>query len=145
VAAPSTTVATPSTIAAERGSNGCGSTTIESGNRPAWAPTAPDIPWVADRTGMIAGFLFADPLRHGQPQNPANKVLWVVNGPREGSPLRVELQPLGQRAPVVTDSFPADSLPGEIYPSIVEVPSAGCWHATFHWAGHRAELDLRFV
>jgi len=118
---------------------------MAAGHKPTWASTAPDIPWVADPTGMIAGFLFADPLRHGHPENPANKVLWVVNGPRNGSPLRVELRPIGEATPVVTDSFPADSFPGEIYPSIVEVPSAGCWHATFSWAGHTAELDLSFV
>src|SRR5262249_28951135 len=150
VAAPSTTVAEVRSEGSNDGRSGghrdgCDATDVSSGNKPAWAETAPDIPWVADRMGMLAGFLFADPLRHGHLENPANKILWVVNGSRNGSPLRVELQPFGRTAPVVTDSFPADSFPGEIYPSIVEVPSAGCWHATFRWGGHTAELDLPFV
>ena len=39
----------------------------------------------------------------------------------------------------------ADSSPGEIYPSIVDVPSPGCWHFTLSWAGHHDEIDLLYV
>ena len=144
-AAASTTSAPSPATASPADAEGCGGTPVRSSAKPTWAATAPDIRWVGDDTGSIAGFLFADPLRAGHPQDPANKVLWVVNGPRDGSSLEVELHPAGGTAPVVRASFPADSSPGEIYPSIVEVPTAGCWHATLHWNGRTAELDLRFV
>lgn len=43
---------------------------------------------------------------------------------------------------MITYTFPADSSPGEIYLSIVDVPTDGCWHVTFEWNGHRADLSL---
>ncbi len=39
---------------------------------------------------------------------------------------------------------PPDSSPGEIYPSYVNVPTAGCWHLTLHWAGHTDWIDLHY-
>jgi hypothetical protein len=39
---------------------------------------------------------------------------------------------------------PADSRPGEIYPSIVDVPAAGCWTVVAEWSGHRATLELAY-
>jgi hypothetical protein len=124
---------------------GCGATPVQDPPKPAWAPTGPDTRWVVDDQGTIAGFLFADPLRAGHPGDPANKVLWIVNGVRDGSPLEIDLHPVGASSPSVTDSFPADSSPGEIYPSIVEVPAPGCWRATLRWNGRTAQLDLRFI
>jgi hypothetical protein len=94
---------------------------------------------------MAAGFLFGNPLRAGKPTNPANKILWVVASPRDGSPLRVTGHPLGATAPVVSATFPANSAPGEIYPSIINVPAPGCWHFNLSWNGHSDAVDLRYV
>jgi hypothetical protein len=33
---------------------------------------------------------------------------------------------------------PANSSPGEIYPSILDAPTAGCWHVTAEWNNNRA-------
>src|SRR4051794_9137433 len=37
----------------------------------------------------------------------------------------------------------ADSSPGEIYPSDVDLPSPGCWHLELKWGSHQADLDIR--
>ena len=37
---------------------------------------------------------------------------------------------------------PANSGPGEIYPSIVEVPFAGCWHVELAWGPNMDAVDL---
>jgi hypothetical protein len=143
--APSTVATTVTSTTVAAAEDGCRLTPIKDPPKPAWAPTAPDTRWVADDASSIAGFLFADPLRAGHPENPANKILWVVNGPRDGSPLEIELHPVSASLPKVMASFPANSSPGEIYPSIVEVPAPGCWRATLRWNGRTAQLDLRFV
>ena len=52
--------------------------------------------------------------------------------------------PAGQAPPVTLD-WAADSFPGEIYPSTVDVPVPGCWQFTAEWNGHTATVDLRYV
>jgi hypothetical protein len=73
-----------------------------------------------------------------------NKVLWIMKLPRLGSPLRIEARPVGASRPLIRSTFPADSSPGEIYPSYVNVPRAGCWRLTLRWAGHVDSIDLRY-
>jgi len=41
-------------------------------------------------------------------------------------------------------SQPANSGPGEIYPSIVDVPQPGCWRFDLSWSGHRATVYLEY-
>ena len=45
---------------------------------------------------------------------------------------------------MVTVVQPANSGPGEIYPSIVDVPTAGCWVLNLAWGAHRAALALPY-
>jgi hypothetical protein len=99
---------------------------------------------VADR-GTAAGFIWGYPLRAGNPSDPSNKILWIMRLPRHGSRLVIRATPLHAPTPVVTLTRPADSGPGEIYPSIVNVPRAGCWRLTLHWAGHEDTLDLAWA
>ena len=47
-------------------------------------------------------------------------------------------------APVVSVSRPADPCLGEIYPSYVNVPSAGCWRITLRWAHRRDSIDPNY-
>jgi hypothetical protein len=93
--------------------------------------------------GRAAAFFFADPLRAGHPTNPANKVLWVVGLPRHGMPLTISARRAGSRSPAVRITRPADSEPGEIYPSYVDLPRAGCWRLVLAWGGHRAAIDVQ--
>jgi hypothetical protein len=64
--------------------------------------------------------------------------------PRLGSVLRIEARPVDAAKPLIRSAFMADSSPGEIYPSYVNVPKAGCWRLTLRWAGHEDSIDLRY-
>ena len=93
----------------------------------------------------MIGFLFADPLT-APPGRTAynNKILWIVRLPREGSPLILDGSSLSSTNKVHLEQ-PANSRPGEIYPSIVDVPDPGCWHFTLAWAGHTDNVDLLYL
>jgi hypothetical protein len=142
--------ATPAMLASP-GGTGCGSTAILQGGIPAWLDSAGShnnptgVPYVIGHPALVAGFLFGDPLRAGHPENRANKILWVVRTPREGSQLVIDGHPLGTTTPRVHQGQPADSSPGEIYPSIVDVPTAGCWQFDLQWATSRAQVELMYV
>ena len=136
---------------------GCGVTTLARGTVPAWTapafsdssfhtpPIRPPWPHALSEHGNVVAVVFGYPLRAGHPTNPANKVLWIMRLPRHFSPLRVRATPLHAKAPVVRASWPADSSPGEIYPSYLNVPTAGCWRVNLQWAGHTDSLDLLFT
>jgi hypothetical protein len=129
---------------------GCGSSQAYQGGVPAWLDTAgahnnPDfLPYVITDPPIAAAFLFANPLRAGHPDNPANKILWVVGQPRNGTDLQIAAHPVGATAPTIHASQPANSSPGDIYPSIVDVPQPGCWHFDLSWAGHAAAVELPY-
>ncbi|MGH9062738.1 MAG: hypothetical protein ACRD0L_01950 [Acidimicrobiales bacterium] len=141
----STTVASPATVASPTTVvPGCGSTPLRRGHPPSWTASAhppTELRYALSEEGNAVGFLFSDPLVAGT----SNKILWVVRQPRGGQPLHVTAHPVGSSRPVVTMSFPDDSSPGFIYPSIDDVPSPGCWQFTLTWNGSRATLDLPYV
>jgi hypothetical protein len=126
---------------------GCGSTSILTSGIPPWlADVGVRNPakYVLAKPPTIAGVLFVHPLRTGHPTNPSNKILWVVSEPRNGSALVITGHPLAAISPAIEYSVPPDSSPGEIYPSIVDVPTAGCWHFDLSWSTHHASLDLPY-
>ncbi len=128
-------------------SGGCGATPLLTGAAPGWASPAnpPPIRYALGRQGQAAAFVFGYPLMAGNPEPYSDKILWIVASPRDGMPLRLTGHPLGAAAPVVSSAWPADSAPGEIYPSDITVPSPGCWHFTLTWNGHSDTVDLRYV
>jgi hypothetical protein len=129
---------------------GCGATPVYQGAIPTWLEVAAGhnaprgLPYVVADPPLAAGFLFGAPLRAGYPTNPADKVLWVVRLPRAGAPLQIEGHLLGATAPTVHLVQPANSGPGEIYPSIVDVPTAGCWRFTLRWGSASATVHLLY-
>jgi hypothetical protein len=141
--------ASPSPTPIEVLGQGCGSTPILSGGRPQWLEDAgahnnPSTPYVIGKPAIAAGFLFGYPLTAGR-TNPTNKILWVVGRPRNGSSLDITVHPVDAATPVVSASFQPDSGPGEIYPSVVDVPHPGCWYFDLKWAGNEAALDLAYA
>ena len=86
--------------------------------------------------------MFASPLRAGHPTNPINKILWAMRFPRNGSPLTITAHPLSASDPVVSETLPDDSSPGEIYPDGLDVPEPGCWQLSLSWGTNRAQIEL---
>ena len=142
----------PASPLAHRVAGGCGATTAYAGDPPQWlvdaacgrgAPSS--LPYVSSASGLIGGFIFGYPLRAGAPENPTNKILWAVATARNGSPLDIEARRQGSTGPALTFSFPDNAGPGEIYPSIVDVPSPGCWTFTLSWGTGEGQVQLAYV
>jgi hypothetical protein len=136
------------TAAAVPVAGGCGTTQVYRGGEPDWLNVAGEhnnpngLPYFIADPPTAAGFLFAYPLRAGNASDPNNKILWVVGVPRDGSDLHVTGHPQNATTPTVDQAFPANSSPGEIYPSIVDVPNPGCWHFDLSWGKNKASVDL---
>jgi hypothetical protein len=109
---------------------------------PAWSDSSPGlrVPFALASGDAAAAFMFAGSLRAGHPSNPVNKILLVVRDPRNGSPLAIVAR---SRSRTMRLRFPDDASPGEIYPSIIDLPAPGCWRLTLRWSSHRASIDLR--
>jgi hypothetical protein len=70
-------------------------------------------------------------------------VLWIVRFPRDGHPLTITARLGADPSDVVRIQRPAESGPGEIYPSGVELPKPGCWRLALAWGPHRASIDVQ--
>lgn len=130
--------------------SGCVPAPLQTGPPPPWAAAAfsnssPGFrpPYALASSDAVAAFMFANPLRAGHPTNPSNKVLWVVRYPRNGKPLIIDARWTQDPSIDVRISRPADSSPGEIYPSQIDLPRAGCWKVTLSWGAHRASINLQ--
>ena len=146
---PAAIVKSPAATAVAGGGS-CGSTMVVQGSIPQWLDDAGGhnnprgLPYVIAHPEVAAGFLFAHPLRAGHPENPANKILWVVRTPRTG-PLTIDGHPVGAARPTIHEILPANSGPGEIYPSFVDAPTAGCWQFDLRWANSHTQVELNYV
>jgi hypothetical protein len=147
IASASRPASPPPVPGAAYASGGCGATPLLLGSAPRWASPAnpPRIRYALARRGQAAGFLFGFPLMAGNPEPYSDKILWVVASPRDGMPLVLTGHPLHAARPVVSSTWPADSSPGEIYPSEIEVPAPGCWQFTLSWNGHADTIDLWYA
>ncbi|MDG4858992.1 hypothetical protein P8605_12640 [Streptomyces sp. T-3] len=103
------------------------------------------LPYVLGTRDAAMGYVWAKPLRAGGGADSGNKILWFVRHPRMGDPLTVRAHPRDAERPVVTSTESADSGPGEIYPSGIDVPHPGCWTLELSWGVHRDEVDLEFA
>ena len=129
---------------------GCAQTPILQGGLPsslvaATGNNAPNTPYVIAHPATAAGFVFGYPLH--MPNSGltyANKILWVVGTPRLQTDLVVDGHPVGSTTPTVHYVQPANSGPGEIYPSAIDVPAPGCWQFTLRWAAQQTEIELNY-
>jgi hypothetical protein len=138
------------TTAAKPTDGGCGSTTVLTGGLPdalirSTGDNAPSgVPYAIARPATAAGFIFGYPLHTPSAGiGYSNKILWVIGVPRTGD-LVIDGAPLGKNAPAIHYSFPANSSPGEIYPSGMDVPEPGCWAFTLRFAGQTAQIELAY-
>jgi hypothetical protein len=130
---------------------GCATTQVYKGGEPDWLTRAgagnnpKDVPYFITSPPIAAGFVFGYPLTAGVTQNGANKILWVVGAPRAGANLDITGYPVSTGTPVVHMTRTPDSNPGEIYPTLMDVPSAGCWHFGLSWGPNTASADLVYT
>lgn len=119
---------------------GCAGTVLTRAEPPDWAQggwtvTKGDpwpVPWAMTTPADAVAYLFATRLVAGpspRVDGSTNKVLWVT---KYAVPFVVDGRPFGKSAPVVT-------VPGG--PSIVDVPSAGCWTFRLILQGGAAEVS----
>ena len=116
---------------------------------PTWAhagfsdPAAP-MHYVLGGSGHIVAILFAYPLLSPPPKDHNNKILWVSRASRQpGSDLLIAGQRMtGEQSvgPRVTRTVIGG--PG---PSIIDLPSPGCWRLSLRWSGHSDQLDLHYA
>jgi hypothetical protein len=115
---------------------------------PSWAESARPpaaLPRALSADGNVLQVNFADPLVAGAPTDRQNKILWVVRLPRGGQPLEITATLPGTDERPVHVSVPAGSSPGEIYPSVVNVPVPGCWHFDLEWNGHHSSVNVGYA
>jgi hypothetical protein len=117
---------------------------------PDWAragfhPPDQPMPHVLGDHGLIVAVLwgwrralFAPPLRSSN-----NKILWISDAPLAlGSDLHIRAQRVAGAKPVgAPQSRVVIGGPG---PSIIDMPTAGCWQFNLKWSGHTDSLDLDY-
>lgn len=114
---------------------------------PAWAnvgfdPATQPMPYVLGDRGDIVAILWAihDPLVVPPAADRNNKILWVSRvGSPVGAPLRIEatLTATGQRASRTVDRGPG--------PSLIDLPSPGCWSFELTWGKNHDHLQLEYA
>ena len=122
----------------------CSPAPLHKGSPPSWAAAAQvTTPYALASGKSAAAFYFAYPLRAGHPTNPTNKILWVMRWPREGKPLNITARSDADPEQVIRIQQPANSGPGEIYPSRIDLPKPGCWELALRWASHTTRIDVQ--
>ena len=121
---------------------------VRTGVLPTWARAGfssprPRIPHVLGHSGRIVAILFGYPLRSPAAAERNNKILWVSRT-LPGTPAALWIK--AQRMDGAADVGPAVGriLRGGPGPSIVDMPSPGCWRLTLSWSGRRDTLDLAY-
>jgi hypothetical protein len=131
---------------------GCAGTVLTDAEPPVWAQggwTHPKgtpwaVPWALGTQGNTVAYVWANPLVAGLSTTAAgtgNKVNWESKDyPAGSSSMMVEGRPLGQTQPVVTIANGG--------PSIVDVPTAGCWTFRLTWNAngqHSSTINLEYL
>lgn len=99
--------------------------------------------YVVGRGDRIAGLLFGYPLQSPPAAGKANKILWVAHhAGTSADTLRIQaVRMVGSRRIGTPIRMRVPHGPG---PSIVNLPSSGCWRLTLSWGGTEDSLDLRY-
>lgn len=124
----------------------CGTTQAKFGIAPAWTvgrgvdhPSA----YVVSANGDAVGFYFADSLRTGRHDGSNNKILWIIRTPTADKPLMIDAHPVGAPTPVVHHEEPG--IGAGDYPTIIDEPTAGCWHLDLSWNGYKDSVELPYL
>jgi hypothetical protein len=117
---------------------------VHTGVLPVWARSGfsdpePVMPFVTSRSGAMLAIIFADPLVSPALPNLGNKILWATDTPIYGDPLVISGRVEGGTA---TMHATVDGGPG---PSIIDVPTAGCWLFDLTWGTHHDTIDILYA
>jgi hypothetical protein len=147
--APGASAVTPAQSQGAAG--GCAGTFVSATTAPpAWARAGftfpaqgPGIPWAVGKPPDAVAYLFATQLVAGgsRSDHSSNKVLWVTQEPPEG--LQIQGHPLGRFEPTIAISGQLTN--GNQLPSIVDVPTPGCWSFDVSWGRrprHMSTINL---
>lgn len=125
------------TVAVYSFAGGCAGTALTDALPPLWAqggwnqPAAPwPVPWAFGTDKDTVAYLFATELVAGaspRVNGTNNKILWEAKDLPSGAGVAIDAHPMGQTQLVVT-------IAGG--PSIVDLPTAGCWTFALSWSSH---------
>ena len=121
------------------------------GSLPTWArsgfsPPSLAMPHVLGTRGDIVAVLWAqhDPLVTPALPERRNKILWVSKLPLSaGSSLEITARQL--IGGTVAGSVQRRTVAGGPGPSLIDMPTAGCWQFTLRWSGHVDTVDLPYA
>ncbi len=121
------------------------------GSLPAWArsgfnPPSLAMPYVLGARGDIVAVLWArhDPLVSPALPDRANKILWAAKRPvPAGSTLEITARRL--IGGIAAGPVQRRTVAGGPGPSIIDMPTAGCWQFTLRWSGHTDRVDLPYA
>jgi hypothetical protein len=100
------------------------------------------MPHVLGRSQRIVAILFGYPLLSPPSPRRNNKILWVAHRTPNASALKIRAQRMSGSS---TLGAPATrKVSGGPGPSVVNLPSPGCWRLTLSWSGRVDNLDLRY-
>ncbi len=105
---------------------------------PTWAragfgPDGLHTPHVFGAHGAIVGILFVQ-LRAHQPAGTNNKILWTAQDGYGTLHITARLE----------GSHTTATRTVNLGPSIIDLPTAGCWRMTLTWSGHRDTIAFRY-
>ena len=115
---------------------------------PSWAqagfsPPNPTMHYALGSSGHIVALLWAFPLESPPPATHSNKILWVSRLPNSGSALLISAQQMVGSRPV--GRLVHRQIMGGPGPSIINLPTVGCWRFSLRWSGHSDHLDLDYA
>jgi hypothetical protein len=120
---------------------------VQIGVLPVWARAGfrdarPRMRYELGVSGRIAAIPFGT-LNSPPATDHTNKILWVSHvSPRSGGSLRILAQRMtGTRRAATPVMRVVNGGPG---PSIINLPSPGCWRLTLRWSGWTDQLDLQY-
>jgi hypothetical protein len=148
---PAGTPRAASVTAAQPAAAGSCPSAVAYGPLPTWAragfsPPSMAMPYVLGSHGDIVAVLWArtDPLVTPTPPGRNNKILWVSKLPvTVGSPLEITARQLIGGTAV--GAVQRRTVFGGPNPSVIDMPSAGCWQFTLRWSGHVDTVDLPYA
>jgi hypothetical protein len=141
IARPSASVSTSVPGSRNTGA-GCAGTAVETGTGlPSWADIGGgSIPWAVGQPPEVVGVMFATELvaKGERPDGSANKVLWLTQMPIASTQLTLRAQPAHAATPVVNLTVPRAEGQQQ-FPSIVDLPTPGCWRLNISWGAGSTE------